>query len=192
MWFAARWPTCVHDLSLCWKGNSSLTKLLGGFRYEKIWRYNNSPPCVAARWLPQQIPPLNFLGFVSESSMWYWICCVYQALHQKTSIADGFSTWIKGAQSYYSKLRFHLYVGNLYSTGVNLKFWLNQSKPFRCTKQFCKFQLHILFCISLVMVTITSHILIAIFPREYLLAIKFLMGNEKNTGHLLILKSRKV
>ena len=39
-----------------------LTKLFGGLSYEKIWRYNNSPPYVMARWLPQQIPPLNFLA----------------------------------------------------------------------------------------------------------------------------------
>ena len=37
------------------KGNSHLTKLFGGLSYEKIRRYNNSPPYVTARWLPQQI-----------------------------------------------------------------------------------------------------------------------------------------
>ena len=41
------------------KGNS---RLLGGLSYEKILRYANSPPCVTARWQPQQIPSLNFLG----------------------------------------------------------------------------------------------------------------------------------
>ena len=41
-------------------GNS---RLLGGLSYEKIRRYNNSHPYVTARWPPQQIPPLNFLGF---------------------------------------------------------------------------------------------------------------------------------
>ena len=56
---------CVRDSSLCRKGNSRLTKLLGGLRYEKIWWYNNSPPYVTARWPPQQIPPLNFLDFSS-------------------------------------------------------------------------------------------------------------------------------
>ena len=34
-------------------------KLLGRLSYEKIQRYNNSPLCVMARWLPWQIPPLN-------------------------------------------------------------------------------------------------------------------------------------
>ena len=33
--------------------------------YEKIRRYNNSPPYVTARWPSQQIPPLNFLGFTA-------------------------------------------------------------------------------------------------------------------------------
>ena len=41
---------------------SCVTKLFGGLSYEKIWRYNNSPPYMTARWPPQQIPPLNFLG----------------------------------------------------------------------------------------------------------------------------------
>ena len=52
----------MRDLSPCGKGNSPLTKLFGGLSYEKIRRYNNSPPYVTARWPPQQIPPLNFLG----------------------------------------------------------------------------------------------------------------------------------
>ena len=95
----------------------------------------------------------------------------------------------KGAQSYYSKLRFHLYVGNLYSTGLNLKF--QSVKPFGCTKQFCKLQPPILYYVSLIRVTITSHIFTAIFSREYVLAIKFLVGNDKNMGHLLIQKSHK-
>ena len=39
------------------KGNSCM---LGGLRYEKIWRYNNSAKYVMARWLPLKISPLNF------------------------------------------------------------------------------------------------------------------------------------
>ena len=50
-------------LSPCRKGNSRFTKLLGRLAYEKIWRYNNSPVAyMMARWLPQQIPPFNFLA----------------------------------------------------------------------------------------------------------------------------------
>ena len=48
---------CVRDLSPRGKGNSQLTKLFGGLSYEKIWRYNNSPPYVMARWQPQQDSP---------------------------------------------------------------------------------------------------------------------------------------
>ena len=43
------------------EGNSCLTKLFGGLNYEKIQRYNNSPPYVTAKWPPQQTPLLNFL-----------------------------------------------------------------------------------------------------------------------------------
>ena len=53
---------CVHDLSPHGKGNSCLMKLLGGLPTKKIWRYNNSPPYVVARWPPQQIPPLKLPG----------------------------------------------------------------------------------------------------------------------------------
>ena len=60
------------------------------------------------------------------------------------------------------------------------KIEVKSVKPFGCTKQFCKLQPPILYCVGLIMVTITSHILTAIFPREYFLAIKFLMGNEKH------------
>ena len=66
-WFTARQPICVHDLSPHGKGSSRSMKLLGGLNYEKIRRYNNSPPYMTARWPPQQFPPLNFLGFTSNS-----------------------------------------------------------------------------------------------------------------------------
>ena len=46
--------------SPCRKGNSHLRKLLNGFYYEKIRRYNNSSSYVTARWPPQQILSLNF------------------------------------------------------------------------------------------------------------------------------------
>ena len=54
------------DVSPPEKGNIRLTKSLGRLSYEKIWRYNNSPPYVMARWLAQQIPPLNFLGYFTH------------------------------------------------------------------------------------------------------------------------------
>ena len=65
-------------------------------------------------------------------------------------------------------------------------------KSFGCTKQFSKLQPPILYCASLIMVTITGHTFTAIFPREYLLAIKFLVGNEKNMGNLLIPKRQNL
>ena len=40
----------LHDLSPQEKGNTLLRKLLGGLRDKQIWRYNNSPLYVAARW----------------------------------------------------------------------------------------------------------------------------------------------
>ena len=49
------------DLGPCGKGNSCL---LRGLSYENIQRYNNSPPYMTARWPPQQIPSLNFLGCI--------------------------------------------------------------------------------------------------------------------------------
>ena len=73
------------------------------------------------------------------------------------------------------------------------KISVESVKPFGCTKQLCKLQLPILYCASLVMVTITDHIFTDISPREYLLAVKFLVGNEKNNmGQLLVPKSQKV
>ena len=35
------------------KATHAITKLFGGLSYKKIRRYNNSPPYVVARWLPQ-------------------------------------------------------------------------------------------------------------------------------------------
>ena len=73
------------------------------------------------------------------------------------------------------------------------KISVKLAKPFGCTKQFCKLQLTILYCVNLIlMVTIYSHVFNAIFSREHILAIKFLVGKEKNMGHLLIPKSQKV
>ena len=67
------------DLSPCRKGNSCSMKLLGGLNYEKIQRYNNSPPYVMARWLPQQIPPLNFCGTTKKCTV--WCACIDELGH---------------------------------------------------------------------------------------------------------------
>ena len=44
-----------------------------GLSYEKIRRYNNSPPCMMVRWPPQQIPPSNFLGFDTKPSGYFTV-----------------------------------------------------------------------------------------------------------------------
>ena len=37
--------------------------------FKPLVGYNNSPPYVTARWRPQEIPPLNFLGAISKSKL---------------------------------------------------------------------------------------------------------------------------
>ena len=41
----------------------TLNEIIWRLNYENTRRYNNSPPYVTARWPPQRIPPLNFLGW---------------------------------------------------------------------------------------------------------------------------------
>ena len=48
------WPSC-KEVNYC----------TFGINNKKIWRYNNSPPYVMARWPPQQILPFNFLGWLT-------------------------------------------------------------------------------------------------------------------------------
>ena len=54
---------CVHDLGPCKNSNSCL---LGRLSYKQIWRYNNSPPYVTARW-SRHIFPLYFLHYLTMS-----------------------------------------------------------------------------------------------------------------------------
>ncbi len=49
-------------------------------------------------------------------------------------------------------------------------------KPFGCKKRLCILQLPIPYCISLIMVTITSHIFINIFQTVHFSAVKFTTG----------------
>ncbi len=65
-------------------------------------------------------------------------------------------------------------------------------KPFWHKKRWCILQLPIPYCVSLIMVTITSHIFINIFQTVHISAVKFDSGNEKNISFLLIPKSQKV
>ena len=50
----------------------------------------------------------------------------------------------------------------------------------------------VLYCVSLIMVTITRHVFINIFQMEHFSAVKFTMGYEKNMSFLVIPKSPKV
>ena len=47
------------------------------------------------------------------------------------------------------------------------------------------------YCVSLIMVTITRHIFINIFKTEYISAMKFDRGNEKNMSFFVIPKFQK-
>ena len=65
-------------------------------------------------------------------------------------------------------------------------------KPFGFTKQFCILQLPIFCCVSLIMVTITSHIFINIVQTEQNSVVKFTMDYEKNMSYHAISKSPEV
>ena len=92
------------DLSPCGKGNS---RLLGRLSSEKIQRYNNSPPYVTARWLPQQIPPLNFLG--------------YKSIHRSVSINKTFKILICKLQwcTWQFLWQNHIYISIIISISKN-------------------------------------------------------------------------
>ncbi len=64
--------------------------------------------------------------------------------------------------------------------------------PFGHKKRLSILQWSIPYCVSLIMVTITSHIFINIFQTVHFSAVKFTWGNEKNMSFLLIPKSPKV
>ncbi len=65
-------------------------------------------------------------------------------------------------------------------------------QPFGYKKRLRILQLPIPYCVSLIMVTITSHIFTNIFRMVHFSAVKFTRGNEKNMSFLLIPKSPKV
>ena len=88
--------------------------------------------------------------------------------------------------------------GNFYSNDASSPkiSWFQISfksvKPFGHKKRLRILQLPIPYCVSLIMVTITSHIFINIFQTVHFSAVKFTRGNEKNMSFLLIPKSQKV
>ena len=59
-------------------------------------------------------------------------------------------------------------------------------KPFLFRNRLCILQFPIPYCVSLIMVTITSHIFINTFKMVCFPAVKFTRGNEKNISFLLI------
>ena len=65
---------------------------------------------------------------------------------------------------------------------TKFKISVKSLKPFGYTKQFYKLQPPTLYCVSLIMVTVTSHTFTAIFTREYPLAIKKKKKKKKNRG----------
>ncbi len=88
--------------------------------------------------------------------------------------------------------------GNFYSNDAPspkiswVQISLKSVKPFGHKKRLRILQLPIPYCVSLIMVTITSHILINIFQTVHISSVKFTRGNEKNMSFLLIPKSPKV
>ncbi len=88
--------------------------------------------------------------------------------------------------------------GNFYSNNASSPkiSWFQISfksvKPFGHKKRLRILQLPIPYCVSLIMVTITSHIFINIFQPVHFSAVKFTRGNEKNMNFVLIPKSLKV
>ncbi len=87
---------------------------------------------------------------------------------------------------------------NLYSNDASSSktSWLQISfksvKLFGHKKRLRILQLPIPCCVSLIMVTITSHIFTNIFRAVHFSAVKFTRYNEKNRSFLLIPKSPKV
>ncbi len=65
-------------------------------------------------------------------------------------------------------------------------------QPFGHKKTLSILQWPIPYCVSLIMVTITSHIFVNIFRTVHFSAVKFTRGNGKNMNFLLIPKSPKV
>ncbi len=90
--------------------------------------------------------------------------------------------------------------GNFYSNDASspkiswFQILFKSVKPFGYKKRLHILQLPIplAYCVSLIMVTITSHIFINIFQTVHFSTVKLNRGNEKNMSHLLIPKSLKV
>ncbi len=75
-----------------------------------------------------------------------------------------------------------------YPKGPGFKFQFNR-KLFVCMRIL---QQTPCYCVSLIMVTLTSHILTSCKRYNSITAVKFIRGFEKNVSFLLISKSQKV
>ncbi len=90
------------------------------------------------------------------------------------------------------------HTGDLYSNDASslkkswFKFQLNRFNRLDTRRDDIILQLPISYCVSLIMVTITSHIFISIFQTVRFSAVKFTRDNEKNMSFLLMPKSLKV
>ena len=62
--------SCVHDSSPHNKDNTCLTNLLGWQSYEKIGRYNNSPPYMMVRW---RIQSFFFIYFQFDNMLTHFL-----------------------------------------------------------------------------------------------------------------------
>ncbi len=88
--------------------------------------------------------------------------------------------------------------GNFYSNDTSSPkiSWFQISfksvNPFGHKKRLRILPLPIPYCVSLIMVTITSHIFINIFQAVHFSAVKFTRGNEKTMSFLLMPKSPNV
>ena len=75
---------------------------------------------------------------------------------------------------------------------LGFKFQLSWLNPLDTRKDYIFCNCLYLYCVNLIMVTITSHIVINIFQTVQFSAVIFTRGNEKNMSFLLIPKCHKV
>ncbi len=67
---------------------------------------------------------------------------------------------------------------------LGLKISFKSVKPFGHNKRLHILQFLIPYCVSLIMVIVTSHIFINIFQTVHFSAVKFTRGNEKKNNEL--------
>ena len=93
---------------------------------------------------------------------------------------------LKRAWSYFFKIKFSVSFEELSLQRCRLKILVEMVILFGCTEQFWVLQLPIFYYVSLIMVTITTHIFINIFQTKQFSVVKFDMGYEDNISFLVI------